>query len=241
MSDDRIAKENLRRRFEQNQEDCSFTVLAILPTATEEIMERLNVEQVLEELQRQKAERVKRSIASIGPSEIGTSAPPSVADTMTETEGGEEGDAASSVVTTEGFVHASQVVGEGQGEGEGNGTAVAGKDEEKEGSVAKEAVPVSVQGKKDEAKENKKNKAQLWNEMKISCKYPSPHLSPRQQYVNRDTNSNNPRPHPPLYPHPPHPPHPHPTQPPRSQKLPRLRRISRRPTTSQHRRRVPTD
>ena len=35
MSDEKISRENLRRRFEQNQEDCTFTVLAILPTAYE--------------------------------------------------------------------------------------------------------------------------------------------------------------------------------------------------------------
>ncbi|KAF1812030.1 Peroxin-3-domain-containing protein [Eremomyces bilateralis CBS 781.70] len=61
MSDDRIAKENLRRRFQQNQEDCSFTVLAILPTATENILEALPVEDTLAELQKQKSERIARS------------------------------------------------------------------------------------------------------------------------------------------------------------------------------------
>ncbi|KAG9388111.1 Peroxisomal membrane protein [Pyrenophora tritici-repentis] len=103
MSDDRIAKENLRRRFEQNQEDCTFTVLAILPTATENILDAIPVERVLEELQKQKAERLSRSV---GPSEIASSAPPSVADTT-------EDDARSSTLQTDSFVHASQVVTEG--------------------------------------------------------------------------------------------------------------------------------
>ena len=97
MSDEKIAKEkyvdstfsrncvdlssSLRRRFEQNQEDCTITVLAILPTATDNILESLPVEKVLVELQRQKAERLARSA---GPSEVSTadlpSAPPSLAD-----------------------------------------------------------------------------------------------------------------------------------------------------------------
>jgi len=94
MSEERVSKENLRRRFEQNQEDCTFTVLAILPTATENILDALPVENVLEELQRQKAQRLARSV---GPSEIGTSAPPSV----TEDDG--------SSMQTDSFIHASQV------------------------------------------------------------------------------------------------------------------------------------
>lgn len=137
MSDERIAKDNLRRRFEQNQEDCTFTVLAILPTATENILDAIPVEQVLEELQRQKAERLARSV---GPSEIASSAPPSVADTT-------EDDAASSSIQTDSFVHASQVVTEG---------------ESATGLVAPSPAVSS------EEKKSQKSKAQLWNEMKIS-------------------------------------------------------------------------
>ncbi|KAJ4366784.1 peroxin [Neocucurbitaria cava] len=136
MSDERIAKENLRRRFEQNQEDCTFTVLAILPTATENILDAVPVEQVLEELQRQKAERLSRSV---GPSEIASSAPPSVADTT-------EDDARSSSIQTESFVHASQVVTEGDSStGPAEGSTEAG-----------------------DGKKSKQSKAQLWSEMKIS-------------------------------------------------------------------------
>ncbi|KAL6706631.1 peroxin [Coniothyrium glycines] len=136
MSDERIAKENLRRRFEQNQQDCTFTVLAILPTATENVLDAIPVEQVLEELQKQKAERLARSV---GPSEIASSAPPSVADTT-------EDDAKSSSLQTDSFIHASQVVSEGD-------SAVA----------AGATAPVG-----DEQKRSKKSKAQLWSEMKIS-------------------------------------------------------------------------
>ncbi|KAF2638849.1 Peroxin-3 [Massarina eburnea CBS 473.64] len=137
MSDERIAKENLRRRFEQNQEDCTFTVLAILPTATENILDAIPVEQVLEELQKQKAERLARSV---GPSEIASSAPPSVADTA-------EDDAKSSSYQSEGYVHASQMEGGGGGESS-------------TGSVEGVAAPGE--------RKSTKSKAQLWNEMKIS-------------------------------------------------------------------------
>ncbi|KAL1793664.1 hypothetical protein ACET3X_008646 [Alternaria dauci] len=136
MSDDRIAKENLRRRFEQNQEDCTFTVLAILPTATENILDAIPVEQVLEELQRQKAERLSRSV---GPSEIASSAPPSVADTT-------EDDARSSSLQTDSFVHASQIAIEGHGN----------------------TGPTESSEEPREDRRSKKSKAQLWSEMKIS-------------------------------------------------------------------------
>ncbi|KAJ4335304.1 peroxin [Didymella glomerata] len=139
MSEERIAKENLRRRFEQNQEDCTFTVLAILPTATEKILDAIPVEQVLEELQRQKAERLARSV---GPSEIASSAPPSVVDT---TEDGTR----SSVQDSESYVHASQVALE-------------------ERSTVSGETSTDAAGEKETAKASRKSKAQLWNEMKIS-------------------------------------------------------------------------
>lgn len=144
MSDERIAKENLRRRFEQNQEDCTFTVLAILPTATEKILDAIPVENVLEELQRQKAERLSRSV---GPSEIASSAPPSVVGT---TEDGSESVSA----RTESYVHASQVALEGAE------------------SVVSTEAGAEVAGDKEKSKASKKTKAQLWNEMKISCELP---------------------------------------------------------------------
>ena len=94
---------------------------------------------MLEELQKQKAERLSRSV---GPSEIASSAPPSVADTT-------EDDARSSSLQTDSFVHASQVVTEG------------------------DSATGSVEGVTEASgeKKSKKSKAQLWNEMKISCTY----------------------------------------------------------------------
>ncbi|KAF2128700.1 Peroxin-3 [Dothidotthia symphoricarpi CBS 119687] len=136
MGEERVARENLRRRFEQNQQDCTFTVLAILPTATENILDAIPVERVLEELQRQKAERLSRSV---GPSEIASSAPPSVVD------GGDD-DARSSSMQTESYIHASQVVTEGD-----------------DGTPGNAEVPEERKSRK-----STKSKAQLWNEMKIT-------------------------------------------------------------------------
>ncbi|PON27934.1 hypothetical protein TGAM01_v203071 [Trichoderma gamsii] len=74
MSSDRIAKENLRRRFEQNQEDCTYTVLALLPTATGNVISALNTEQITYEIQ-----QIKSSARSL--KGIQTTSPPSIADT----------------------------------------------------------------------------------------------------------------------------------------------------------------
>ncbi|KAI5922163.1 Peroxin-3-domain-containing protein [Camillea tinctor] len=98
MSSDRIAKENLRRRFEQNQEDCTFTVLALLPTATSNILDAMNTEKITLEIQQMKSSKNLRSGAS-------TAAPPSIADTtLTEEEG-------RSIVSfqSDSGVHASQI------------------------------------------------------------------------------------------------------------------------------------
>ncbi|KAM0719470.1 hypothetical protein Q7P37_005375 [Cladosporium fusiforme] len=93
MSEDRIAKENLRRRFEQNQEDCTYTVLALLPTIRDEIISALPVEQITEQLQQERQERLNR----LGQSEAASTEYPSVPPSVTD-------DASSSS-----FVHASQM------------------------------------------------------------------------------------------------------------------------------------
>ena len=51
---------SLRRRFEQNQTDCTYTVLALLPTAAENVIEALPVEELTKELQKKRAERLAR-------------------------------------------------------------------------------------------------------------------------------------------------------------------------------------
>ncbi|KJX93854.1 hypothetical protein TI39_contig4246g00004 [Zymoseptoria brevis] len=80
MSEEKIAKENLRRRFEQNQEDCTYTVLALLPTVRDEIVAALPVEQITEQLQQERQERLKRAGASDAASSEYPSAPPSTVD-----------------------------------------------------------------------------------------------------------------------------------------------------------------
>ncbi|KAK5166071.1 peroxin [Saxophila tyrrhenica] len=100
MSEDRISKENLRRRFEQNQEDCTYTVLALLPTIREEIIGALPVEQITEQLQQERQERLRKLGQSEAASSELPSGPPSVTD-----------DAAS--LQSSSYVHASQMVSSG--------------------------------------------------------------------------------------------------------------------------------
>ncbi|KAM0297481.1 hypothetical protein HYE67_007344 [Fusarium culmorum] len=98
MSSDRIAKENLRRRFEQNQEDCTFTVLALLPSATTAIIEAMNTEQITLEIQQMKATKAIKN----GGNE--SAAPPSLADTTLTEEDGK-----SMAGQSESGVHPSQI------------------------------------------------------------------------------------------------------------------------------------
>ncbi|TKY87009.1 hypothetical protein EX895_003686 [Sporisorium graminicola] len=55
LANDKNAKENLRRRFAQNQEDCTFTVLALLPTLGDQLFSKYDVEQLTESLRSQAA------------------------------------------------------------------------------------------------------------------------------------------------------------------------------------------
>ncbi|KAL8701487.1 MAG: hypothetical protein Q9224_000487 [Gallowayella concinna] len=101
MNEDRVAKENLRRRFQQNQEDCTITVLALLPTVTENILEALPVERITQDLQQKKAERLGRSAGALDTSSaIPSSGPSSVTD--------DDGKSLASF-QSESYVHASQM------------------------------------------------------------------------------------------------------------------------------------
>lgn len=87
----------MRRRFEQNQEDCTYTVLALLPTVRDEVIGAFPVEEISTELQKQKAERLARSVGGL--SEVAStdlpSGPPSALDDSGSLNGS--------------FVHASQM------------------------------------------------------------------------------------------------------------------------------------
>ncbi|KAL4800960.1 Peroxin-3-domain-containing protein [Aspergillus venezuelensis] len=125
MSSDRIARENLRRRFEQNQTDCTYTVLALLPTAAEDILEALPVEELTKELQKKRAERLARLNAGEGTatgSDISSVAPSLPEDDRKS-------------FSSESFLRTSQL-GESTLEGD--------------------------------ASQPKRNKTQLWNEVKIT-------------------------------------------------------------------------
>ncbi|KAL1835896.1 hypothetical protein VTJ49DRAFT_5908 [Mycothermus thermophilus] len=74
MSSDRIAKENLRRRFEQNQEDCTYTVLALLPNATAQILEAMNTEKITLEIQQFKGSAIAKARS------VGSTSPPSMSE-----------------------------------------------------------------------------------------------------------------------------------------------------------------
>ncbi|KAI5863262.1 Peroxin-3 [Durotheca rogersii] len=144
MSSDRIAKENLRRRFEQNQEDCTFTVLALLPTATTNILETMNTEKITLEIQ-----QMKGGTKNLRGSGESSGAPPSIADTnMTE----EEGKSTASLQSESG-VHASQMTlppASSPADGAPSQTQEGGSD-------AGQAAP-----------KPKKTKRQLWDDLTIS-------------------------------------------------------------------------
>ncbi|KAK0622935.1 Peroxin-3 [Immersiella caudata] len=101
MSSDRIAKENLRRRFEQNQEDCTFTVLALLPTATTNILEAMNTEKITYEIQQMKGSAAAKTRS------VGSLSPPTASEAATTDDDGRSTISVS--VQSEAGLHASQV------------------------------------------------------------------------------------------------------------------------------------
>ena len=106
-------------------------MLALLPTATENILEALPVENITHELQQKRAERLSKSQATseLAPSQQ-SSGPPSVIE--------DDGKSLASF-QSEGYVHASQMGSSSISNGEAG------------------------------AERPRKSKAQLWDEVKISC------------------------------------------------------------------------
>ncbi|KAJ1956921.1 peroxin [Linderina pennispora] len=47
---DRTAKEGIRRRFDQNQRDCLFTIMSLLPELSEQVLREVDVERLIAEL-----------------------------------------------------------------------------------------------------------------------------------------------------------------------------------------------
>ncbi|OAA43107.1 Peroxin-3 family protein [Metarhizium rileyi] len=143
MSSDRIAKENLRRRFEQNQEDCTFTVLALLPTATSNIMGAMNTEQITYEIQ-----QIKGSTKGQKSGASESTSPPSIADTtMTEDDG--KSLATSASIHSESGIHASQIASPKPF------SAAAGQDGQQDAALTPRV--------------SRKTKRQLWDDLTISA------------------------------------------------------------------------
>ncbi|KAK4190412.1 putative PEX3 peroxisomal biogenesis factor 3 [Podospora australis] len=145
MSSDRIAKENLRRRFEQNQEDCTFTVLALLPTATANILEAMNTERITLEIQQIKGSAVARTKS------IGSTSPPSISETNVTDEDGRS--IISVSVQSETGLHTSQL---------SVPAALTPAESTVSGEASQEAVPIMKPQKP------RKTKRQLWDDLTIS-------------------------------------------------------------------------
>lgn len=128
MAGDRIAKEksavwerlrvkqqlmfnSLRRRFQQNQEDCIITVLELLPTVAENICDALPSEKIAEEIQQKKAQRSGRNT---GASEV---APSDFSSGTQSTTVDDDGKSISSF-QSESYLHASQMGASSSGNGE---------------------------------------------------------------------------------------------------------------------------
>ncbi|TFK31913.1 Peroxin-3-domain-containing protein [Crucibulum laeve] len=64
MEQERSARDNLKRRFRQTHDDVSFTVLALLPTLADQVLEEMDVEQLTRELQSRAKRPVQKNVLS---------------------------------------------------------------------------------------------------------------------------------------------------------------------------------
>ncbi|CAK7263959.1 peroxin [Sporothrix epigloea] len=146
MSSDRIAKENLRRRFEQNQEDCTFTVLALLPTVTANVLEAMNTEAITYQIQNMKTGSAVVAARSVRSEGADSHRPPSIADTLAT----EDEDRSMASLQSESGVHASQVVLPAQT------------------SARTPAAATTSGAPQKDTPQPRKSKRQLWDDLTIS-------------------------------------------------------------------------
>ncbi|KAF7315851.1 hypothetical protein MIND_00101600 [Mycena indigotica] len=64
MDQERVARENLKRRFFQTQSDISYTVLMLLPALSEQILREMDVDSITQELQAHSKARLTASTSS---------------------------------------------------------------------------------------------------------------------------------------------------------------------------------
>ncbi|KAK7471265.1 peroxin [Stygiomarasmius scandens] len=90
LESERIAKDTIRRRFEQTREDVGYTVVAMLPELAEGILEELDVEEVTKELKglgkEREKEKEKEKTSSVESSQLNTSGLRSWVDTGSNNE-----------------------------------------------------------------------------------------------------------------------------------------------------------
>ncbi len=135
---------SLRRRFEQNQEDCTFTVLALLPTATANILEAMPTENITYEIQQMKGSAVARARS------VGSLSPPTVSEAAVTDDDGRS--TLSVSVHSEAGVHTSQISIPPMTPVEGPAGA----------ADAPQEAPQTP-------KKPPKTKRQLWDDLTISC------------------------------------------------------------------------
>lgn len=143
---------SLRRRFEQNQQDCSFTVVALLGSLGDQILESINVEHITQTLQQAR----------------NTPTPSPMNSVMMD----------STTATTEG----SGVLAEGSGVLLGttqqNGSSEENHSPEESTPLTNGAETNGENGIKTEESNmlappmDKKTKMELWNELKIKSRQP---------------------------------------------------------------------
>ncbi|KII91963.1 hypothetical protein PLICRDRAFT_173744 [Plicaturopsis crispa FD-325 SS-3] len=115
VMEDRIARDNLRRRFQQNQEDVSYTIMALMPTIGEQILKEMDVEGVTNELQsKSKASKAASALRSrsISPSPIAPSQSSLASSAELLHEGDARSDAGSTSVSSHSGANDSSNLGE---------------------------------------------------------------------------------------------------------------------------------
>lgn len=156
LATERAAKENLRRRFEQNQQDATFTIMALLPALASDVLEMFPVEKITKELQAKRTEKTTtNNNTSINRSPLSDAGVSDISNLTGPTE-----------MTSDQPINTHNR--------EITESSISIKDAE--------ASTLEINIKQ------KKSKSELWQDLKIQCKYP---LLSRSFYLLHDSKSRN--------------------------------------------------
>ncbi|KAF7321983.1 hypothetical protein MKEN_00720900 [Mycena kentingensis (nom. inval.)] len=168
MEQDRLARENLKRRFSQTQSDISYTALMLIPALSEQILREMDVDVITQELQAAHSKaRLANSTASLSASITSSvDIPRRDPDSRSESETSYNG-STSTQSWTEAGESREMILGESVAPLHLSDSLMTTTSTDTDSGSNVSSIPPSVVDSTSGSESTKPTKAELWNELKM--------------------------------------------------------------------------